>query len=102
MQVPCLGWEDPLEAGMATHSRIPAWRIPWTEEPDRLRSTGLQSQTQLSDLAAVSHAHLPWSMVYGDFFLGNHTQKDPDPGEVPRDPLVKRVGEGLHMCGREA
>ena len=28
-----LGWEDPLEKGMATHSSIPSWRIPWTEEP---------------------------------------------------------------------
>ena len=28
-----MGWEDPLEEGMATHSSIPAWRIPWTEEP---------------------------------------------------------------------
>ena len=33
-----LGWEDPLEKGMATHSRILAWRIPWTEEPGRLQS----------------------------------------------------------------
>ena len=32
--VQSLGWEDPLEKGMATHSRILAWRIPWTEEPD--------------------------------------------------------------------
>ena len=32
-----LGWEDPLEKGKATHSRIPAWRIPWTEEPSRLQ-----------------------------------------------------------------
>ena len=31
-----LGWEDPLEEGMATHSSILAWRIPWTEEPGRL------------------------------------------------------------------
>ena len=31
-----LGWEDPLEEGMATRSRIFAWRIPWTEEPDGL------------------------------------------------------------------
>ena len=38
-----LGWEDPLEEGMATHSRILAWRIPWTEEPGRLRSTGSQT-----------------------------------------------------------
>jgi len=33
-----LGREDPLEKGMATHSSIPAWRIPWTEEPGRLQS----------------------------------------------------------------
>ena len=41
-QVPSLGWEDPLEEGMATHSSILAWRIPWTEEPSRLQSMGLQ------------------------------------------------------------
>jgi len=34
--VQSLGWEDPLEKGMATHSSILAWRIPWTEEPSRL------------------------------------------------------------------
>ena len=34
-----LGWEDPLEKEMATHSSILAWRIPWTEEPSRLYST---------------------------------------------------------------
>ena len=37
-----LGWEDPLEEEMAIHSRILAWRIPWTEEPGRLQSMGLQ------------------------------------------------------------
>ena len=37
-----LGWEDPLEEGMATHSSILAWRIPWTEEPGRLQSIGSQ------------------------------------------------------------
>ena len=40
--VQSLGWGDPLEEGMATHSCILAWRIPWTEEPGRLQSTGLQ------------------------------------------------------------
>ena len=40
-----LGWEDPLENGMATHSSILAWKIPWTEEPGRLQSTALQSDT---------------------------------------------------------
>ena len=36
--------EDPLEKGMDTHSTILAWRIPWTEEPDRLQSMGLQGR----------------------------------------------------------
>ena len=40
-QVLSLGWEDPLEQGMATHSSISAWRIPWTEEPGRLQFMGL-------------------------------------------------------------
>ena len=44
-----LGREDPLEKGMATHSSILAWRIPWTEEPGGLQSMGLQSWTQLSN-----------------------------------------------------
>ena len=37
-----LGWEDPLEEGMATHSSVLAWRIPWTEEPGGLQSTESQ------------------------------------------------------------
>ena len=40
--VQSLGWEDPLEKGMATHSSILAWRIPWTEEPGGLQSMGSQ------------------------------------------------------------
>ena len=37
-----LGWEDPLEKGMATHSSILAWEVPWTEEPGWLQSMVLQ------------------------------------------------------------
>ena len=37
-----LGWEDPLEKRMTTHSTVLAWRIPWTEEPGRLQSVGSQ------------------------------------------------------------
>ena len=44
-----LGWEDPLEKEMATHSNTLAWKIPWTEEPGRLQSMGSQSRPQLSD-----------------------------------------------------
>ena len=47
-----LGWEDPLEEGMATHPSILAWRIPWTEEPGGLQSMGLQRvRHNWSDLA---------------------------------------------------
>ena len=42
MQVWSLGWEEPLEEGMTTHSSILAWRIPWTEETRGLQSVGLQ------------------------------------------------------------
>ena len=42
MQSWFLVWEDPPEKEMATHSGIPAWRIPWTEEPGRLQSMGLE------------------------------------------------------------
>ena len=47
--VQSLGWEDPLEKELATHSSILAWEIPWTEEPDMLHSMALQSQTRLSN-----------------------------------------------------
>ena len=41
-QIRSLGQEDPLEKGMASHSNIPTWRIPWTEEPGGLPSMGSQ------------------------------------------------------------
>ena len=40
MRAQSLGWEDPLEKGMETHSNILAWEIPWTEEPGGLQSIG--------------------------------------------------------------
>ena len=62
-----LGWEDPLEKEMAIHSSTLAWKIPWTEEPDRLQSMGSQSQTRLSDFTftftmlntVLPRCHLP-------------------------------------------
>ena len=42
IRVRSLGWEDPLEKEMATHSSILAWKISWTEEPGRLQSMGSQ------------------------------------------------------------
>ena len=58
MQVWSLGQEDPLEEEMTTHSYILAWKIPWTEEPGRLQSPRLQSQTWLNDwIPARAHPH---------------------------------------------
>ena len=58
-QVQSLSWEEPLEKGMATHSSILAWRIPWTEEPGGLQSTGHKESDKterlpLRDLHAMS------------------------------------------------
>ena len=48
-QVRSLGWEDSLEEGMATHSSILVWRMPWTEKHGGLQSMGSQRVTQLSN-----------------------------------------------------
>ena len=54
-----LGQKDPLEKGMATHSNILAWRIPWTEEPGGLQSMGLHRvrHNWVSDTHTHAHAH---------------------------------------------
>ena len=56
-RVRSLGWEDPLEKGMATHSSILAWRIPWAEEPSGLQSTEKGMATHCSILAW----RIPWA-----------------------------------------
>ena len=68
-QVRSLGWEDPLEKGMAVHSSILAWRIPWTEEPSELQSIGSQrvGHNWATNTHTYTHTHthrtlmgLPW------------------------------------------
>ena len=59
--VQSLGQEDPLEEGMATHSSVFAWEIPWTEEPGQLQSIG--SQRVRHDL--VTKQQLQWSVSSG-------------------------------------
>ena len=55
--VQSLAWENPLEKGMATHSSIPTWRIPWTEKPGRLQSMGVtKSWTRVSHTFSLSHS----------------------------------------------
>ena len=53
-----LGWEDPLEEGMATDSSILAWEIPWTEEAAGLQSMGLQRSRQKEKMSSYSHTGL--------------------------------------------
>ena len=60
-QVWSLGREDPLEEGTATHSNILAWRIPWTEEPDRLQSMGSCRVGHDWGDSALTHAHTQWT-----------------------------------------
>ena len=54
--VQSLGWEDPLEKGIATQSSILAWRIPWTEEPCKLQSMGLQKGRH--NCGTTKHTHM--------------------------------------------
>ena len=57
-QVRSLGWEDPLEKGMAIHSSILAWEIPWTEEPGGLQSMESQELGMTEQLTFTFHFHL--------------------------------------------
>ena len=53
----CLGWEDPLEKGMATHSSILAWNIPWTQESSGLQSMGSQELATTLQLSLSMSTH---------------------------------------------
>ena len=60
---------------MATHSSTLAWKIPWTEEPGRLRSMGLRNQTRLSDFTFTFHFHaLEKEMATHSMFLPGESQ----------------------------
>ena len=84
-RVPSLGQKDPLEEGMATHSYILTWRIPWTEEPGRLQSMGSQRVGPNWSDWARTHAS---SLIY--------PRKDDPEGETCRGPACK-----LWHLGRE-
>ena len=83
-QIRSLGWADPLEKEMATHSSILAWEIPWTEEPGRLQSMG--SQRVRHNLATKQQLNL--NMLCGRCVQLPLTQLPcPPPGDLsqPRD-----------------
>ena len=68
-RVPFLGWEDPLEKEMATHSSIFAWKISWTEKPGGLQSMELQrvGTTERLTLACLSSSDLEEELIIPDF-----------------------------------
>ena len=79
-----LGQEEALEEGMVTHSSILAWRIPWTEEPSRLQSSGLQR---------VGHNWSNW-VGFRDSSVGKESARNAgDPGSIPR--LGRSAGEQI-------
>ena len=98
--VQSLGWEDPLEKGTATHSSILAWRIPWTEEPGRLQSMGLQ--TVRHDWAAFFSS---FSKLEGVYVLSRLVVSDslwthglyPSRLLCPWDYPGKNTGLGCHF-----
>ena len=76
-----LGWEDHLEKGMATHSCILAWKIPWTEEPGRIQSRGLQGDMteQLSTIVDKKWSQILWEVARNK---GRNWNLLPTPGLV--------------------
>ena len=64
MRVRSLGWEDPLEEGMATHSSILAWRILWREEPGGLQSMGFKESDTTDATQHASMYELPTNYLY--------------------------------------
>ena len=63
-QVPSLGWEDPLEEDMATHSSILAWEIPWTEEAGRYSPWGHKDSDTTESLNTHTHTHTHTRLTY--------------------------------------
>ena len=81
MPVPSLGWEDPLEKEITTHSSILAWKIPWMEEPGRLQFMGLQRvghnrATSLSLSQGAKIPHASWGGKKSDMTERFHFNKD--------------------------
>ena len=114
-QVRSLGQEDPLEKEMATYSSIPAWEIPWTEEPGGLQSMGLQrvghNWTYTHTLATMPLMvpERPWEkQIRPTLMLRNHETDErhsPSPQPVHRVPDLLRLWMGrlpkhLHGCAQ--
>ena len=100
--VQSLGQEDPLEKEMATHCNTLAWKIPWTEEPGRLQSMGLQRVRHdwATSLSLPWWYHPSWDKdAKTDYFLSNETVH---PSQIYTPPLLPlRVKERMEKRLRE-
>ena len=72
-QVQSLGWEDPLEEAMATHSSVLAWRIPWTEEPGGYSPWG-HRESDMTERSTAQHA-IPKRTWYSGFICVHKTNE---------------------------
>ena len=95
-QAGSLGQEDPLEEGMATHSRILAWKIPWTEEPGGLQSTELH-RVNWSDLACMHAAAAAAKSLQSCPTLCDPLDGSPTGSPRPWDSPGKNTGVGCHF-----
>ena len=98
--VQSLGWKDPLEESVVTHSSILAWRIPWTEEPGGLQSTGSHTVgCNWSDLAAAAAALIQT----GSLWYKKHPNENRDSlkilhvsGKTQSTYLTRSLASSLH------
>ena len=98
MQVRSLGWEDPLEKEIATHSNILAWEISQTEEPVRLQSMGSQSWTRLSEnTRARTHTHTHTLLFYYYCYSGYDCYHCSP--TLPSELLISQSSKFLYLEG---
>ena len=86
-QVWSLGGEDPLEKGMATHSSILAWRIPWTEDPGGLQSMGLQRVLDTTEQLTLASTIQSNRAAAAKSLQSCPTLCDPTDGSPPGSPI---------------
>ena len=95
MRVPALGPEDSLEDGMATHSSILAWRIPWTKEPGGLQSMGLQRVRH--DQSNLKHTD-SYSFLEVKVVSGNHVDFFSEERGQAQNKQVLQVRDTVCEC----
>ena len=102
-RIQSLGWEDPLEKRIATHSSILCWRIPWTEEPGRPQSMGLQRSRQDWKLTQIKESWENWfpsSLSYWQCSTqkGTHSQKLDHAGTLKNTVLLFSGYQSMVFC----